>query len=54
MIFKKPNNALLFWLIINDFLSKHKRTGVSNQSEIGNERTENFVQDKMYVKFQKI
>ena len=36
MIFKKSDNALLFWLIICDFFLKYKRTGVFNQSEIGN------------------
>ena len=53
MIFKKSDNALLFWLIIYDFFSKYNRTGVFNQSEIGNEHAANF-QNKMYIKFQKI
>ena len=52
MIFKKSDNALLFWLIIYDFFSKYNRTGVFNQSEIGNEHAANF-QNKMYIKFQK-
>ena len=43
MIFKKSDNALLFWLIICDFFSKYNRTGVFNQSEIGNEHAPNFV-----------
>ena len=38
MIFK---NALLFWLIIYDFFSKHNRTGVFDQSKIGNEHAAN-------------
>ena len=37
MIFKNSNNALLFRLIIYDFFSKYNRTGIFNQSEIGNE-----------------
>ena len=53
MIFKKSDNALLFWLIIYDFFSKHNRTGAFSQSEIGNEHAANF-QNKMYIKFQKI
>ena len=52
MIFKKSDNALLFWLIIYDFFWKYIRTGVFNQSEIGNEHAGNF-QNKMYIKFQK-
>ena len=52
MIFKKSDNALLFWLIIYDFFSKYNRTGVFNQSEIGNEHAANF-QNKMFIKFQK-
>ena len=35
------------------FFSKYNRTGVFNQSEIGNEDASNF-QNKMYIKFQKI
>ena len=50
MIFK---NALLYWLIIYDFFSKYNRTGVFDQSKIGNEHAANF-QNKMYIKFQKI
>ena len=53
MILKKLGNALLFWLIICDFFSKYNKTGVFNQSEIGNEHATN-VQNKMYSKFQKI
>ena len=49
MIFK---NALLYWLIIYDFFSKYNRTGVFDQSKIGNEHAANF-QSKMYIKFQK-
>ena len=52
MIFKKLENALLFWLIIYDFFWKYNRAGVFNQSEIGNEHAANF-QNKMYIKFQK-
>ena len=51
--FKKSDNTLLFWLIIYDFYSKCNRTGVFDQSEIGNERAANF-QNKMYIKFQNI
>ena len=50
MIFK---NALLCSLIIYDFFSKYNRTGVFDQSKIGNEHAANF-QNKMYIKFQKI
>ena len=53
MIFKKSDKALLFWLIICDFFSKYNRTGVFNQSEIGNEHATNF-QNKMYINFHKI
>ena len=54
MVFKKSDNALLFWLIAYDFFfSKYNRTGVFKQSEIGNEHATNF-QSKMYIKFQKI
>ena len=53
MIFKKLDNALLFWLITCDFFSKYNRTGVSNQSEIGNEHAGNF-RNKMCSKFQTI
>ena len=35
------------------FFSKYNRTGVLNQSEIGNDYAANF-QNKMYIKFQKI
>ena len=48
MIFKKSDNALLFWLIICGFLSKYNRTGIFDQSKIGNEHAENF-QNKMYL-----
>ena len=53
MIFKKPDNALLFWLIKYDFFSKYDRAGVLNRTETGNEHAANF-QNKMYIKFQKI
>ena len=53
MIFKKSDNALLFWLIIYDFFSKYNRTSVFNQSEIGNEHAANF-QNKIYIKFPKL
>ena len=53
MIFKKSDNALLFWLIMYYFFSKYNRTGVFNQLEIGNEHAANF-ENKMYSKFQKI
>ena len=53
MIFKKSQNALLFWLIIYEFFSKYNRTGVFDQSKIGNEHAASF-QNKMYIKFQKI
>ena len=43
MIFKNPDNAVLFWLIICDFFSKYHRTGVFNQSEIGYEHAPNFL-----------
>ena len=36
-----------------DFFSKYNRTGVFNQSEIGNEHAANF-QNKMYSKVKKI
>ena len=52
MIFKKSDNALLFWLIIYDFFSKYNRTDVFNQLEIGNKHAANF-QNKMYINFQK-
>ena len=48
MIFKKSDNAVLFWLMI--FFSKYNRTGVFKQSEIGNEHAAYF-QNKMYIKF---
>ena len=53
MIFKKSDNVLFPWLIIYDFCSKYNRTGVFDQSKIGNEHAANF-QNKMYIKFQKI
>ena len=53
MIFKKLDNALLFWLIIYDFFPKYNRTGILNQTEIGNEHAANF-QNKIYIKFQKM
>ena len=53
MIFKKSQNALLFWLIIYEFFSKYNRTGVFDLSKIGNEHAASF-QKKMYIKFQKI
>ena len=49
MIFK---NALLFWLIIYDFFSKYNRTGVFDQSKIGNEHAANF-QNKCILNFRK-
>ena len=52
MIFKKLDNALLFWLIICDIFSKYNRTDVFNQSEMGNEHAAN-VQNKMYSKYRK-
>ena len=52
MIFKKSDNALLFWLIIY-YINKYNRASVFNQSEIGNENAANF-QNKMYIEFQKI
>ena len=45
MIFKK--NALHFWLIMFDFFLKYNRTGVFNQSKIGNEDAAKF-QNKMH------
>ena len=53
MIFKKSQNALLFWLIIYEFFSKYNRTSVFDLSKIGNEHAASF-QNKMYIKFQKI
>ena len=53
MIFKKTDNALLFWLTICDFFSKYNSTGVFNQSQMGNEHASDF-QNKIYGKFQKI
>ena len=50
MIFKKSRNALLF---MYDIFSKYNRTGVFNQSDIGNEHAAIFL-NKMYIKFQKI
>ena len=41
MIFKNSHNALLFWLIICDFFLKYNKTGVFNQSDIGNEHVSN-------------
>ena len=52
MVFKKSDNDILFWFIIYNFFSKYNRSGVFNQSEIGNEHAPNF-QNKMSVKFQK-
>ena len=52
MIFKKLDNALFFCLIIYNFFWKYNRTGVFNQSEIGNEQAAHF-QNKMDIKFQK-
>ena len=52
-IFKKSDNAVLFWLIICDFFSKYNRTGIFNQSENGNKHAAIF-RNKMYSKFQKI
>ena len=48
MIFKKLHNVLLFWLIIYDFFPKYNRTGVFNQSEIGNEHVSNFQKKNVY------
>ena len=53
MIFKKSDNALLFWLTIYDFFSKYNRTSVFKQLEIENEQAANF-QNKIFIKFQKI
>ena len=53
MVFKKADNALLFWLTICDFFSKDNSTGVFNQSEMGNGHASDF-QNKIYSKFQKI
>ena len=53
MIFKKPDEALLFWLIKYNFFSKYNRTAAFNRTEIGNEHATNF-QNKIYIKFQKI
>ena len=52
-IFKNSDNALLLWLIINDFFPKYNGTGVFNQWDIGNGHAASF-QNKMYIKFQKI
>ena len=52
MIFKKSDNALLFWLIIHDFFSKYSRTGVFDQSKIENEHAANF-QNKFILNFRK-
>ena len=46
IIFEKSYNALFFCLIICDFFSKYNKTGVFNQSEIGNEYDGSF-QNKM-------
>ena len=47
MIFKKSDNAQLFWLIACDFFLKYNRTGAFNQSAgVGNEHAANF-QNKM-------
>ena len=43
----------MLYFNICDFFSKCDRTGVFNQSEIGNEHSANF-HKKMYGKFQKI
>ena len=51
MIFKKSDNALLFWLIICDFSSKYNKTGVLNQSEIEEEHAASF-QNKTYRQYQ--
>ena len=53
MISKNSDNILLFALIICDFFSQYNRTGVFNQSKIGNEHAANS-QNKMHSKFQKI
>ena len=52
MIFKK-SHVLLSWLVTCYFFPKYNKTGVFNQSEIGNEHAANF-QNKIYSKFQKI
>ena len=49
MIFKKSDNAVLFWLIICDFFSKYNRTCFFNQSENGNKHATDFG-NKMYSK----
>ena len=53
LIYKNSDNALFLWLVICDFFWKYNRTGIFNQSEIGNEHATNF-QNKMYSQFQKI
>ena len=53
MVFKKSDNALLFWLIAYDFFfSKYNRTGVFKQSEIGNEHAA-ILQNKCILNFRK-
>ena len=46
--FEKSDNALLSCLIIYGFFSKYNRTGVSDQSKIGNEHAANF-QNNIYI-----
>ena len=53
LIYKNSDNALFLWLVICDFFWKYNRTGIFNQSEIGNEHATNF-QNKMHSQFQKI
>ena len=52
MIFKKSDDALLFWLIICDFFSQYNGVVVFNQSKTGNDHAANF-QNKMIGNFRK-
>ena len=52
MSFENSDNALLLWLIINDFFPKYNRTGVFNQWEIGNGHAEVF-KTKCILNFRK-
>ena len=53
MTFQKVRQCSTFLINLYDFWLKFNRTGVFNQSEIGNEHATDF-QNKMYIKFQKI
>ena len=46
-------NHIMYFKKSDDFFSKCNRSGVFNQSEIGNEHAANF-ENKMYIKFQNI